>query len=284
MKNIPFDIEFAISKKKSIPFGVKVNKIDFKEIDEESRVIKLVANTLNYFDYDGDVLVSGCANRSFANNGAKSEAPDKIAHLLHHDMHRPVGKSLLESEETVDGKKVIYCETLIAKTTDGEDTLINYKTGIYNQHSIGFRYLDIDFIEKGAAEWDKVLSTLINPEEADAAGYLWKVKEIRLWEYSTVVFGANKLTPYLGTKSQNKADIFDVVSKKIAVLANKVMTREVINKKALEFEVSQLQQMVLELSEIEPSKKDTQRTGSSVKDTQEPQKIQLIGFSKNLKF
>lgn len=276
-----FDAFDIIQKKKDIPFKIKANSINFKEIDTANRIVKLVANTLNFFDYDCDVLLKGCANRSIADRGAKSESFDKIAHLLHHDMHRPVGKSLLEAEEVVDKKKVLYCESFLPETTDGDDTLTKYEVGMHNQHSIGFKYLNIDYIEKGATGWDKVMKDLLNPEDAENVGYLWAVKEIMWWEYSTVVFGANKLTPYLGTKSTNKVDICESISQKIAILANKAMRREVKDKKLFEFELAQLQQMIMELSEEDTSKQSA--LGGSQSE-ENHKSVSLLGFSNNLIF
>lgn len=276
-----FDPDLLTQNKKEIPFKIKGNHIQHKEIDNSSRTVKLVVNTLNFFDYDFDALAKGCANRSISNNGAKSNAPDKIAHLLHHDMYRPVGKSLLEAEETIDGKKVLYVESFLPETTDGDDTMTKYEVEIYNQHSVGFGYKNLTYMEKGSDAWDDWLKELINPEDADEVGYGWKVSEIAWWEYSTVVFGANKLTPYLGTKSTNKVEIGNVISQKMAILANKAMRRDIKNKKAFDFELRQLQQMILELSELDSSSKDTHGNDPDLHDTQ---KINLSGFSKKLNF
>ena len=276
-----FSQEAALLKKRDIPFKVKGSFVNFKEVDSTSRIVKLVANTFNFFDHDFDALTSTCANRSITNNGAKSQAPDKIAHLLHHEMHRPVGKSMSESVEVIDSKSVLYCESMIPETSYGEDTIINYDAGIYNQHSVGFKYLDLKFLEKGDIGWDKWLTTLINPEDADAVGFGWKVEEIKLWEYSTVTFGANKLTPYLGTKSGNKKDIADIICQKLNILATRASRVDVINKDAFNFEVSQLQQMIYELSEMTSLKSTTPE--GSVGENTPIKKLELVGFSKKVK-
>jgi len=271
------DYELLTQKKKDTPFSVKGASANQAEIDTTGRLVKLVANTFNYFDHDFDALTKTCANRSISNNGAKSEAADKICHLLHHDMKRVVGKSMNESVEKIDGKYVLAAESYLPETIEGEDTLTKYKLGMYNQHSIGFNYLDLTFMEKGAAGWDKWMSELINPEDADIVGYGWKVSEIKLWEYSTVTFGANKLTPYLGTKSLTTCD---VIRKKIDLLAEKAIKREVVNRDLFDYELMQLQQMVVELYETVSLKQST-----PPKDPQnESTLIELSGFSKLLKF
>jgi len=271
------DFEFLTQKKKEMPFAVKGSSQYSNEIDEGQRIVKLVANTFNYFDHDFDALTKTCANRSISNNGAKSDAPDKIVHLLHHNMSNVVGKSMSESVEKVDGKYVFYAESFLPDTTDGEDTLKKYKAGMYNQHSIGFNYLNLEYLEKGATGWDKWMNELINPEDADQVGYGWKVSEIKLWEYSTVTFGANKLTPYLGAKSVN--GVADIINKKIALLAEKAIKREVINRDLFDYELMQLQQMVLELSETVSLKQGTLPQDPPPASTL----VQLSGFSKFLK-
>lgn len=275
-----FDADFLTQKKKDIPFKIKSGHIQHKEVDSSNRIIKAVVNTLNFFDYDFDVLAPGCANRSINNNGAKSQAPDKIAHLLHHDMHKVVGKSQVESEEVIDGKKVLYTESFLPETTDGDDTLTKYETGMYNQHSVGFKYTNLTYMEKGTEAWENWLKELINPEDADEVGYGWKVSEINWWEYSTVVFGANKLTPYLGTKSENKSDIAAVISQKMTILAYKAMRREIKNKSLFEFELAQLKQMILELSEHDSKKRTT--PGNEDSEGGNTQKLKFEGLGSKI--
>jgi len=273
------DYEFLTQKKREMPFSVKgMAQAVVPELDTTGRIIKLVANTFNYFDHDFDALTKTCANRSIVNNGAKSAAPDKIAHLLQHKMSDVVGKSLLESVEKVDGNYVLYAESFLPDTTDGEDTLRKYQAGMYNQHSIGFNYLDLTYLEKGAAGWDKWMNELLNPEDADAVGYGWKINEIKLWEYSTVTFGANKLTPYLGAKSVNGTA--NIINLKIAQLAEKAIKRDVINRDLFDYELMQLQQMIVELSETVSLKQSTLEKDPLLASTL----VQLSGFSKLLKF
>ena len=283
MKNkFNFDTDLMLQKKRSMPAPVKSNSNliqSTKDVDMTGRNVTLVANTFNFFDYDFDVLLKGCANRSISQRGAKSNANDKIAHLLYHDMNKQVGKSVDEREELVDGKLALVCESYLPETEDGEDTLIKYNVGMYNQHSIGFRYVDLEYVEKGTQLWDKMMSTLLNPEDADKVGYLWAIKEIKWWEYSTVTFGANKLTPYIGTKSENKIEIADIISQKIAILAQKATRKEIGNKNAFDYELSQLQQMIYELAEIVPSTKDILKDSSDA----HPKAISLSGFSDKIK-
>jgi len=71
--------------------------------------------------------------------------------------------------------------------TEGNDFLKMYQEGIIREHSIGFNYLA-----------DKI--TAVEDEER---GTIWDISEVKLWEGSAVVFGANSETPNLSIiKSQ----------------------------------------------------------------------------------
>lgn len=238
-------------------YAVKTNLSTYKEIDEGERIVKAVANTYNYFDHDFDVLRMGSAKKSIADRGAKSNANDKILHALFHDLRKLPGKSIHEDERTVNGHKVLYVESRLAETMDGEETLIKYKEGIYNQHSIGFRYMELKFVEQGEADWDKFISDLINPEDAEKIGFGWDVTEINLHEWSTVAFGANKLTPFLGTKTKNKNIHLQNIYTKMDALIKKANRQDIKNKKIFDLQLNQLKQMIAELSNNEPSIKET---------------------------
>ena len=142
------------------------------------------------------------------------------SHALHHDLTQLPGKIIALEEKTVNGISGIYFETKMADTTIGNDTLKNYLEGIYDNHSIGFQYVQSEFIERDAKGWAKAIQNLINPQDAENRGYMWLVKEIMLYEGSTVAFGANQLTPFLGVKSNNKESLKLALIERINKLEN----------------------------------------------------------------
>jgi HK97 family phage prohead protease len=254
------------SDKLDIPYQVKSNLSSYKEIDESGRIIKAVANTFNYFDSDYDVLVPGCCKRSIQNRGANTNAADKILHAFNHDLTQLPGKSIVEHEDIVNGNTVLYVESKLSESTDGENLLIKYKEGIYNQHSIGFQYMDLQYIEAEAEGWDDFLKNMINPDEAIKVGYGWKVNEINLYEWSTVAFGANKLTPYLGVKSDNKKVQLNNLYVKLEALIKSAKSG-VKNKDIFELQYKQLKQMISEnMNSFEkPTPKDAGGSDTSSK-------------------
>ena len=178
-----------------------------KDVDSARRTVSMVLNTYNYLDSQGDVLLPGCAKRSIREHGPESNAPYKIKHALFHNLTRLPGKftMLKEGSFTWEGVKYqgLLADSKILGTSEGNDTLISYNEGVYDNHSIGFRYLDYEFIERDSKEFKKIVSQLVNPKEAEGRDYIIAVKEIELYEGSTVAFGANEMTPALGVKSKD---------------------------------------------------------------------------------
>lgn len=231
-----------------------------KDVDFSKRIVQSIANTLLYFDHDQDVLMVGCANKSIQERGPDSNAKcGKIKNVKDHKISERIGKPIVTKEDKLDGKTVLYCESKMAETTIGNDALIEYQEGIIDQHSIGHRYVDLDFISADDEEWNKFLSMLINPEDAEEYGYAFRVKEIEWFEWSPVSFGANELTAYLGVKSNNKdallLKIFDRLDLINKSLRNGSQSDEAM--RDYELEVMQIKQIMTELFNKEPSVKDT---------------------------
>lgn len=247
--------------KLSIEFGIKsIGQMSIKDVDMSKRVVTGVYNAYNFFDSDMDVLVMGAAKNSIDQHGPKSSAVWKIKHALNHDLSQLPGKIevLDEREVEIEGKKVegIYFETKMTKSQKGLDTLINYQEEVYDNHSIGFRYLDIQMLDEDSDNWDKVLDTLINPDDAEKEGTLFLVKEIELFEGSTVAIGANKLTPFLGVKSGNQQLQMMKLIDKVSVIEKQLKKGKQSDEMLYDFSI-QLRQIKQLLSEIEVQERST---------------------------
>lgn len=265
-------------KKKLNPYKIQscINA-SVKDVDTEKRIVTGFYNSYNFFDSDQDVLIMGSAKRSIDNRGPKSKAIGKVKHALFHDLTKLPGKLQVLEETEKDGVSGIYFETKMVNTPLGNDTLINYQEGIYDNHSIGFSYSKLEYLEEGDEEFEKVLAFLINPEEAKEYGYLWLVKEINLFEGSTVSFGANRLTPYLGVKSQDPELISLKFCEKITTIEGQLKNGKQSDEgfKLLELQLKQLQQMAIEMFGSNSTlKKDPETTQKSRQ--QKKSKIPLI--------
>lgn len=261
-------IELIKQKKLNTFYQVKSENpyLTIKDIDMTKRIVTGFYDTFWYFDKDHDVLIDKVAKKSINERGANSNATGKIKHLLFHDLTRLPGKILVLEEKTIDNITGIYFETKMLNTIDGNDTLIKYQEGVYDNHSIGFRYLQLEWLDEDSEDWERILGLLINPEDAEKVGYLWLVKEIDLFEGSTVAFGANQLTPYLGVKSNDKELVKVKLFERIDLLNKQLRTGTVSDESMKDFELQilQIKQMI---NEFEPFNKDTFMKPSK-KDTQ----------------
>jgi len=232
--------------------------IAIKDVDMAKRTVTGFFNSFNFFDSDFDVLLMGSSKRSIDQRGPESDAVAKIKHAKNHDLRELPGRIDVLEEKTIDGISGIYFETFMTETTLGNDTLINYQEKVFDNHSIGFRYKQIELVEDDTDEFDRIVATLINPEDAIDAGILYVVKEIELFEGSTVAFGANKLTPYLGVKSENKEQVKLKLSERVQLLHKQLRSGIQSDETMKNFEIQllQLDQMIKEL-DFGPSVKDT---------------------------
>lgn len=241
-------------ERKQTTYKVKasgIGKLSIKDVDTVGRTVTGFFNTFHFFDSDRDVLLPGAAKRSIKERGPKSEAVAKIKHAISHDLTQLPGKIMHLEEKMIDNINGIYFETKMADTTLGQDTLKNYLAGIFDNHSIGFQYKQVEMIERDAKGWDKVVEQLHNPEALEGVSALFAVKEIALFEGSTVAFGANTLTPFLGIKSGNKEAytiaLFQKMDKMMTALKSGTQSDEMMS--AIELQVLQIKQMISELTD-----------------------------------
>lgn len=248
-----------ISRKKSRPYAIKsANQLAIKDVDLGKRIVTGFYNTCNFFDSDNDVALPGVNNKSIAERGPNSSSVCKIKHLAFHDWDKQPGKILTLEERTINGITGTYFETKMSNTTLGNDTLINYQEGIIDNHSEGFRYQDGELIEQGDENWNKYLSLLINPEDAEKVGHMFIWRQWKMYEGSNVAFGANELTPYLGVKSGNKDALLMKLNERIDLLGKQVKggTQSDETLETFEMQILQLKQIIKEVFEVEPSAKD----------------------------
>lgn len=242
------DTLYAVKGSGSLNFAVK-------DVDTVSRTVTGFANGYNFLDSYADVLVMGAAKKSIDERGPNTNAAAKIVHALHHDLTRLVGLPTVLKETTVNGITGIYFESKLSKSQDGLDTLIKYQEKLYNQHSIGFQYKNVEIVKRDSDEWSNAVSGLINPQDADKHDAIYMVKEIALFEFSTVAIGANTLTPALGIKAGDKNMTMLALQYRIDAMMACSKNRGMSEKGAQELELHALQikQIMNELMEAQES-------------------------------
>jgi hypothetical protein len=145
------------------------------DVDTTGRRVKVVINEMGSKDLDGDVMDKGAYKRSIDTRGPKGA--NLIWHLTDHaaTLKNAIGKP---SEINTNSTQLVYV-TDIPKTSWGNDMLEFYKSGTINQHSIGFKTIKAEMINKGKEDEYRL------------------IKEVMLYEGSAVLWGANQNTPTL---------------------------------------------------------------------------------------
>jgi len=247
--------KLAIKEKQEINYAVKSHgQASIKDVDLKTRIVTGFYNSCFYFDSDKDVSLPGCLTKSINERGPKSAAVQKIKHLKDHDWTQIPGKIQVLEEKTIDGITGCYFETKMVDTTLGNDVLINYQEKVYDNHSFGFQYIDGEKLDASHPDWDKMIAQLINPQDAKDCGYMYVWKEYRMYEGSTVAFGANALTPYLGVKSMDKLSLSLKVNNRISILEKQIKSGTQSDEMIQSFcmELLQLKQMINELFSSSP--------------------------------
>jgi HK97 family phage prohead protease len=207
---------------KSIPAQVK-------DVDVKTRTVTGYFSSFGVKDSDGDIIEPGFYGKSIKENGPGSSRP-RIMHLYQHDTRLVLGKP---STLTEDGKG-LYFETAIVDTSYGTDVLKLYEAGVLDEHSVGIEVL--------RSRYDKNNETR-------------HLLEGKLWEGSTVTWGANEDTPFVGFKSAQP----DQVLKRIDSLTKLLRTGDVTDDTfiKLEYELQQIKTWASELLHPLPVEKAT---------------------------
>lgn len=259
------------NQKSNKDYSVKTNMLTkdaIKDIDTSSRIVTGFYNAYNFLDDACDVLVMGACKKSIKERGPKSDAVAKIKHAVDHDLTKLPGKILTLEEKEVDGILGLYFETKMSDTTLGSDTLKNYLAGIYDNHSIGYRVIDWKCVERiNEKEWNKAIEGLVNPKAAEGKSCIYLLKEVQLWEGSTVAFGCNELTPFLGMKGLGKDAFKLTVESKLKAFEKtlKSGTQSDEMMESITIQSLQLKQVFRDLLDLIPEEKPEASKGFDAK-------------------
>lgn len=169
--------------------------------------VTFYASAFDNVDLDGDKIIKGAFKRTIKERGPGGS--NQILHLLHHDTDKIVGKPESMKEDDFG----LLSVTPIPDTTLGIDAYKLYKVGVYNEHSIGYKTID--------SEQEVTKGVTVNI-----------LKELKLWEISTVPWGANPNTPMIGIKSETKTDKLDEIAARLDKI-NKAITDNHFSEKTM---------------------------------------------------
>jgi len=181
-------------------FSVKSN-FELKDADEKTGIVTGYASIFGNIDSDDDMIMPGAFAKTITERGPGSAKP-RIKHLWQHDSWQPIGVPLVLKEDA----KGLYFETQFGKDQFSQDKLQQHIDKIITELSIGYNTIKSEDRE----------------EEESMNGGIVKYRrltELKLWEYSSVTWGANSLTEITSAKGEN-----------VEVLANLTKRIDALNK------------------------------------------------------
>jgi len=211
-----------------------MSKIEQKGYDEmilditpETRTVKACWSRLGNVDLDGDIIVAEAFTKTIKERGP--EGKNMIWSLVDHkaDMAHTLGKP---KELYVEGDMLVAVTDLI-ETECGEDAIKLYEAGLINQHSIGFTTLKSNVDQKTGVR---------------------TITELKLYEGSAVLWGANPETPTLGFKGElkeNKETLSLRLENLIKAFRGGTFTDDTFA--LMEIQIKQIQAALLELDIVE---------------------------------
>jgi len=213
------------------------------DVDTSTRRVKAVWSRMNNIDLDGDIIVPEAFTKTLSERGPVGK--NLIYSLVDHqaDMNNVIGKP---EEIYVDGDMLVAV-TPIVETQKGSDILKLYEAGLINQHSIGF---------------STIKSNMGQDEKKD----IRYITELKLYEGSAVLWGANPETPTLSVKSQTKEDLNSRLEKLLKSFRNGKFTDETFA--LMEIQIKKIQTDLLAL-EITQSVQETIEPKQSVNNDEE---------------
>ena len=202
------------------------------DVDSEQRRVKAVWARCDNIDLDNDIIVPEAFTKTLVERGPAGK--NLIWSLVDHcaDMNNVIGKP----EQLYVENDMLIAITPIVETEKGEDIIKMYEAGLINQHSIGFSTIKSNVNKEGVRT----------------------ITELKLYEGSAVLWGANPETPTLGFKGEmdikdKKQELSNRLEKLIKSFKGGKFTDEMFS--LIEIEIKRIQG---ELMEIEVIKEITQ--------------------------
>ena len=144
-----------------------------KDVDLSKRTVQLYFSNFDTIDSDGDIVKFGAFEKTIKEWGP--DGANRIKHWRNHDPNSVIGRPIKMFEDSFGGGAISY----IGSNQKAKDALLDYQEGLITEHSFGYAIMEND-----NSNSDYNILT-----------------ELKMWEYSAVVLGANENTPVVSVKS-----------------------------------------------------------------------------------
>jgi HK97 family phage prohead protease len=193
------------------------------DVDQLKGIVTGYFSIFGNKDADGDIIAPKAYRKTLKENGPESGKP-RILHLFQHDPYKVLAKPTVLKEDS----KGLYFESTISQTALGKDVLQLYFDKVLTEHSIGYQIVKSERDEKQNAN---ILT------------------ELKLWEGSTVSWGANMEAVVESVKDGNPdKESIDWLLKKMDALEAAVKgTYTDDTARQLEISLKQIQEAIITL-------------------------------------
>lgn len=216
-------IEIKINDPEKVSGLVKKTVTKLDELKDDELQVSAIANMAGWCDSHMDVLIPDSWAETIKEKGASNK--QLIYHLKNHNYTTDaiiggniqmrsewLDLSIFNIESDLKQGQALIGDSLVKKDYDKKCFKL-YRDDEIKQHSIGLRYIRLylcldsededNVVEK--ENWNKYYPFVINKNKVDDKGYFWAVTEIKLLEYSAVLFGSNELTTVQSTQEKQEA-------------------------------------------------------------------------------
>lgn len=200
-----------------------------KDVDAKTGTVTGYFSVFGNVDSDGDIIMPGAFTRTLNNNYKR------VKHLNQHRTYEPLAGTKDDRLKVKEDSTGLYFESQISQTSYGKDVILLYQDGVLEEHSIGYEVIksrdsDTKFIQRYG---EKVAAK--------------ELLELKLWEGSSVTYGANEMALVESVKSLTKEQSFEKMAGILKALRNGKYEHEEIFE-MLELTFEQLKQHILDLS------------------------------------
>lgn len=205
--------------------AVKVDgDLAITNIDTKARLIEGYFSVFGNVDSDGDMIMPGAYSKTLKENG------HRIKHLWQHDPRFPLARPQLSEDA-----KGLKFRSEIVDTSYGRDVIKLYERNVIDEHSVGFQTI----------------------KQQKKTGYN-EMTELRLWEGSSVTWGANELSVGGVSKSMDKDEIVKRMDTIYKAIRNGNFESDAIFE-LLDIYHQQLKQLVLNITNATPAANEAQQ-------------------------
>lgn len=206
-------------------YKVKSN-YELKDIDEKSGVLTAYVSIFGNVDSDNDMVMPGAFTKTIKERGPVADRP-RIKHLWMHSPYEVIGIP----NEMKEDDTGLFVRTKFGTDQFSQDKMKQHIDGLITEFSIGYNTIK----EEKAEDHNKLL-------------------ELKLWEYSSVTWGANSLTRTVEAKG-NTDTVLDELNSRMDKLTKALRNGTYTDETAEQFEIElkQIQTIYNELIKgVEP--------------------------------